>query len=66
LACAAWRLAVATQVKATYTTAYLAHAPLETRAALAEWDDGRLTVWTGTNVPFAVRARLSRRLARVS
>ncbi len=51
--------AAATQVKATYTTAYLAHVPLETRAALAEWDDGRLTVWTGTNVPFAVRARLS-------
>ena len=52
--------AAVTQVKATYTTAYLAHVPLETRAALAEWDDGRLTVWTGTNVPFAVRARLSR------
>ncbi len=51
--------AAATQVKVTYTTAYLAHVPLETRAALAEWDDGRLTVWTGTNVPFAVRARLS-------
>ena len=51
--------AAATQVKATYTTAYLAHVPLETRAAVAEWDDGRLTVWTGTNVPFAVRARLS-------
>ena len=51
--------AAVTQVKATYTTAYLAHVPLETRAALAEWDGGRLTVWTGTNVPFAVRARLS-------
>ena len=38
--------AAATQVKATYTTAYLAHVPLETRAALAEWDDGRLTVCT--------------------
>jgi nicotinate dehydrogenase subunit B len=50
----------ATGVQATYTTAYLAHVPLETRAAVAEWEDGRLTVWTGTNVPFAVRARLSR------
>jgi nicotinate dehydrogenase subunit B len=45
-------------VEATYTAAYLAHVPLETRAAVAEWEDGRLTVWTGTNVPFAVRARL--------
>jgi len=51
--------AAVTQVQATYTTAYLAHVPLETRAAVAEWDGGRLTVWTGTNVPFAVRARLA-------
>jgi nicotinate dehydrogenase subunit B len=52
--------AAAMGVQATYTTAYLAHVPLETRAAVAEWEDERLTVWTGTNVPFAVRARLSR------
>ena len=52
--------AAAIGVQATYTTAYLAHVPLETRAAVAEWEDERLTVWTGTNVPFAVRARLSR------
>ena len=54
--------AAATGVQAGYTTAYLAHVPLETRAAVAEWEDGRLTVWTGTNVPFAVRARLSQAL----
>jgi len=52
--------AAVTGVQATYTTAYLAHVPLETRAAVAEWKNGRLTVWTGTNVPFAVRASLSR------
>lgn len=47
-------------VRATYTTAYLAHVPLETSAALADWDDhGRLTVWAGCNVPFAVRSRLA-------
>ena len=49
----------AIRVQATYTTAYLAHVPLETRAAVAEWDGGRLTVWTGNNVPFAVRAQLA-------
>jgi nicotinate dehydrogenase subunit B len=54
--------AAMTSVQATYTTAYLAHVPLETRAAVAEWENERLTVWTGTNVPFAVRARLSRTL----
>ena len=47
-------------VAATYTTAFLAHAPLETRAALAGWSRGRLTVWTGTQVPFGVRAQLAR------
>jgi len=46
----------AQSVRATYTTAYLAHVPLETRAALAEWDGDRLTVWTGTQVPFGVRS----------
>jgi nicotinate dehydrogenase subunit B len=48
----------ATRVEASYTTAYLAHVPLETRAAVAAWDGGRLTVWTGCNVPFAVRRQL--------
>jgi isoquinoline 1-oxidoreductase len=43
----------------TYTTAYIAHAPLETRAALAEWNGGRLTVWTGTQRPFGVREELA-------
>ncbi|MGA8865992.1 MAG: molybdopterin cofactor-binding domain-containing protein [Candidatus Sulfotelmatobacter sp.] len=43
----------------TYTVAYIAHAPLEPRAALAEWSDGKLTVWTGTQRPFAVRDDLA-------
>ena len=43
----------------TYTVAYIAHAPLEPRAAVAEWADGRLTVWTGTQRPFAVRDDLA-------
>ena len=46
-------------VTATYTTAYLAHVPLETRAALAEWDGDRVTVWTGTQVPFGVRSQVA-------
>jgi isoquinoline 1-oxidoreductase len=43
----------------TYTIAYIAHAPLEPRAALAEWTDGKLTVWTGTQRPFGVRSELA-------
>jgi CO/xanthine dehydrogenase Mo-binding subunit len=41
-----------------YTIAYIAHAPLEPRAAVAEWNGDRLTVWTGTQRPFGVRDEL--------
>jgi nicotinate dehydrogenase subunit B len=48
----------------TYTVAYIAHVPLEPRAAVAEWTrDGegeKLTVWTGTQRPFGVREELVR------
>jgi isoquinoline 1-oxidoreductase len=47
------------RLDASYTVAYIAHAPLEPRAALATWDDGKLTVWTGTQQPFGVRGQLS-------
>ena len=42
-----------------YTIAYIAHAPLEPRAAVAEWKDDKLTVWTGTQRPFGVRSELA-------
>ena len=42
-----------------YTVAYIAHAPLEPRAAVAEWNEGKLTVWTGTQRPFGVRNELA-------
>ena len=41
-----------------YTIAYIAHAPMEPRAAVAEWQDRKLTVWTGTQRPFGVRDEL--------
>ncbi len=47
------------RLAATYTTAYIAHAPLECRAALARWDGGRVTVWVGTQTPFPVRAQVA-------
>jgi isoquinoline 1-oxidoreductase len=47
------------KVQATYTVAYIAHTPLEPRAAVAEWSDGKLTVWTGTQRPFGVRGELA-------
>jgi CO/xanthine dehydrogenase Mo-binding subunit len=47
------------KIEATYTVAYIQHAPLEPRAAVAEWNDDKLTVWTGTQRPFAVRDELA-------
>ncbi|HEY3394544.1 MAG TPA: molybdopterin cofactor-binding domain-containing protein [Lacipirellulaceae bacterium] len=46
-------------LRATYTTAYVQHAPLEPRTAVAEWADGKLTVWTATQNPFGVRGELA-------
>lgn len=46
------------RLDATYTVAYIAHCPLEPRVALAEWNDGKLTVWTGTQRPFGVGQEL--------
>jgi isoquinoline 1-oxidoreductase len=43
------------ELSATYTTAYLAHVPLEPRVALALVDGDAVTVWVGTQRPFAVR-----------
>ena len=43
----------------SYTIAYIAHAPPEPRAAVAEWNNDKLTVWTGTQRPFGVRSELA-------
>ena len=45
----------------SYTVAYIAHVPLEPRAALAEWEGGKVTVWTGSQRPFGVRSELMQR-----
>jgi carbon-monoxide dehydrogenase large subunit len=48
-------------VRRTFTTNRQCPAPIEGRATVASWDpsDGRLTVWTGTQVPHIVRHGLS-------
>jgi isoquinoline 1-oxidoreductase len=47
-------------LRQTYEVAYVQHAPLEPRAAVAEWLEGKLTVWTGTQNPFGCRSELAR------
>lgn len=56
----AQRLDAAPQsLRQTYHVPYVQHAPLETRAALAAWEDGRVTVWTGTQNPFGYHRELA-------
>lgn len=47
------------QLQQSYSVSYIAHVPLEPRAALAKWDGDNLTVWTGTQRPFGVRSELA-------
>jgi nicotinate dehydrogenase subunit B len=47
------------QLKASYQIAYIAHVPLESRAAMAEWKGDRLTVRCGTQAPFPVRDEIA-------
>ena len=46
-------------LQAEYHTAYVQHAPMEPGPAVAEWADGKLTVWVGTRGPFQVRSQLA-------
>ncbi len=50
------------KIKQSYNIAYIAHTPLEPRAAVAEWKGDDLTVWTGTQRPFGVRSDLAKAL----
>jgi nicotinate dehydrogenase subunit B len=50
------------ELKATYTIAYIAHAPLEPRVGVAEWSGDKLTIWTGTQRPFGIRSDVARAL----
>src|SRR5205085_11382166 len=41
----------ANAIESTFRTGYLAHAPMEPHTAVAEWKDGRITAWVGTQSP---------------
>lgn len=49
----------ANAIQSTFRTGYLAHAPIEPHTAVAEWKDGRLTAWVGTQAPFPTRSRIA-------
>ncbi|HVO12434.1 MAG TPA: molybdopterin cofactor-binding domain-containing protein [Vicinamibacteria bacterium] len=47
---------------ASYQVAFIQHAPMEPRAAVAEWNGERLTVWAGCDGPFRAQRHLSEEL----
>ncbi len=47
------------RLAAHYSAAYIAHVPLEPRAALASWEQDRVTVWAGTSTPFRARREVA-------
>jgi isoquinoline 1-oxidoreductase subunit beta len=51
-----------TVLRQSYQVAYIQHAPMEPRAAVAEWNGDKLTVWTGSQNPFGVRGELANAL----
>jgi isoquinoline 1-oxidoreductase len=46
--------------EATYYNSYVAHAPMEPHAAVAEITDGRATVWSSTQAPFSQQSTIAR------
>lgn len=47
------------RLEETYYIPYIPAAPMEPRAAVAEWDGRQLTVWAGTQRPFGIRSELA-------
>ena len=58
----AGRAAAVRVFESTFRKGYVAHAPLEPHAALAEVSNGRATVWASTQTPFPTRDHVARAL----
>jgi len=56
------RAAAARVFETTYRKGYVAHAPMEPHAALAQVKDGKATVWASTQTPFPTRDRVAEAL----
>ena len=56
---AAARANAARTFASSYRIPYIAHVPMEPRTAVAEWTNGKVTVWTGTQRPFGVRTEVA-------
>jgi len=47
-------------IETTFLDGYVAHAPMETHAALAHIENGKCTVWASTQSPFGARDKVAR------
>jgi CO/xanthine dehydrogenase Mo-binding subunit len=54
--------AAVTRREATYSKPYIAHASIGPSCALAEFTDGKLTIWSHTQGPHHLRAQIARAL----
>jgi isoquinoline 1-oxidoreductase len=48
-----------TIIEETYLNSYVAHAPMETHSATASIENGKATVWAGTQAPFSLRQQIA-------
>jgi nicotinate dehydrogenase subunit B len=46
-------------IEETYTSAYIAHAPIETHTSIANIENGKVTIWASTQSPFAVQRNVA-------
>ncbi len=49
---------VAGVIEGTYHDSYFAHAPMEPHAAVAAVENGKVTVWAGTQTPFPLKSQI--------
>jgi nicotinate dehydrogenase subunit B len=54
--------AAAFVIEQTYHNSYVAHATIETHAATAAFEDGKVTVWASTQAPFIVKPQVANAL----
>jgi isoquinoline 1-oxidoreductase len=45
-------------IEGTYYDSYFAHAPIEPHAAVATVENGKVTVWAGTQTPFPLKSQI--------
>jgi nicotinate dehydrogenase subunit B len=49
-------------VEDTYRDGYVAHSAMETHSAVAQFENGKMTVWVGTQTPFPVKSQVAKLL----